>query len=150
MTPEEKKDLTEVIDAVISKRHEESQPILMAAKRSDAARQITAAVIFFGSLVAGAVVAYRELEAKPTIAQVDERIEYQIAPVREKANDVDALEVDVSKIHQDVSRVQQVQDLILEQTEYEGEVLKHIAAGRKGPIPEEPESLKDKRRKLIR
>lgn len=121
------------------------------ATRAKSLREIAVAAFFFASLVAGAVLTFKELQDKPTKVEVESAIEShkttEAHPVTQEATK--KLTTDVESIKEDVETVKEVQDYQIEQAAWQGDVLEHVAAKKRGPAPQKPESLKVKERKLL-
>lgn len=117
-------------------------------------RTIVGGLLFFAALGTGAVLAFAELQAKPTTAEVDVQIETKVAPVRVKADaaeaEVDTVGDTVSDIKATQARQGEVQSYLLEQMVWQGKVVQHIAQKKsRHDIPQKPPTLEAKEQKLL-
>ena len=131
-------------------RAADSAVLESAAKKANSLKAIAAAVLFFGSLFAGAVVTFKELQDKPTTKEVHSIAETHVEPVRKEAHKVEDVAEDVDEIKEDLDRVEKVQDYSLEQSAWQGDVLIHVAERKRTKPPAKPESLKRKERELMK
>ncbi len=142
------------LDARENAKAADSATLAKAADRAKNLKAIAGAILFFGSIFAGAVLTFQELQDKPTLEDVLKVTETKVAPVREKATEVEAVVSDVAgdvdEIKEDLDRVEQVQEYSLEQSAWQGDVLLHVAERKRTKPPAKPESLKKKERELLR
>jgi len=154
LTPEDHESSTMVIIKAMEAREKykaaETATFDAAANRAKQIKTIAGAVIFFASLIGGAAVTFKELQDKPTDAEVQEAIETTVAPVRVQAAKADENAAVMEEIRGDVERVKSVQDYQIEQSSWQGDVLQHVAEKKRSKPPPKPESLKKKERELLR
>lgn len=132
---------------------EESGALAIISKVAAHIKTVVTVLVGFGSVVALGAITFVELRDKPTREQVSEQISTRIAPVEAQLDaattDRSKMVRDIDKVRSEVDKLEKVQRLILEQNLWQGEVLQHIANDKRGPVPPEPESLKEAKREVM-
>ena len=149
MTPAEKHlavKLERLIDAMEGR--ETADGVAKIAARAVRVKEAVAAVLFLAALIAGGALTFRELQAKPTQAELRGTIKHHRQ--NEVHDQTAALETQTQQIKTTVERMQQVQGYLIESLAWQGDVLEHVANKRRGKPPAKPNSLKQKERELIR
>lgn len=155
--PDERNE--EIIEAIVQSLDERDRNLKSASgsqwaaiRKFVAIKDIAMAVVFFGSLVGGAFLMIEELKSKPSQEDMTEAIETRVRPIEHisKKNEADIREFhgDMKDVRVKIDRIQDVNEVILEQNSYQGDVLHHLAEGKKPP--EKPEILKAKERNLMK
>ena len=116
------------------------------AKRFTSVKEVVIAIGFFGTLIGGGAVALTEIQAKPSEAEMHEAIDEKVDPVIKV---VTPMQTTVTEIENDLDRVQDVQAIQLEQSDWQVEVANCRANKACKDVPSEPETLKTKKRELI-
>jgi hypothetical protein len=154
LTPEDHDGLTAALLAAIeakdAQRAADSAILEAAASRAKNLKAIASAVLFFGTLIGGGAITFKELQDKPTKKEVHTIAEEHVEPVRAEALKVEDVAGDVEEIREDVETVKSVQDYQIEQSAWQGDVLQHVAEKKRTKPPPKPESLKKKERELLR
>jgi ribulose 1,5-bisphosphate synthetase/thiazole synthase len=123
-------------------------------KRLLTVKDVVAAIVFLGGLIGGGYVAFERISSKPDREDVIEAIEVRIQPVEDVATQnaeaVEKVKDDVGDVKQKVNRIESVNEVMLEQNAYQGEVLEHVAGNKRGLPPQKPEALKAKEMELMR
>ena len=117
------------------------------------ARGIREVAILVGgavALIATASLTLFELQAKPSTPRVEEMIDARAKDVEVRVENVEKAAADLATVKDDVERIDDVQDYLIEQSAWQGDILEHIAGGNRGRAPAKPESLKRKERDLLR
>lgn len=99
---------------------ESSQSQLRIFKRLIAAKDIAIAVAFFGTLIAGTVVTFQELRAKPSKQDVTEAIEKRVTTVEQSVNEQSTR---IERIESKVDTLDQSVDTVLTEVQHQGRVL---------------------------
>jgi len=94
------------------------------------------------ALIAAGVLGYQSLAEKPTRQEVD----VQMSQVRAETT---AMQDTLDKQGRQIERVMRVQDFQIEQSNWQGEVLDHIAQKQKSPVPSRPPRLNELRAGLL-
>ena len=105
---------------------------------------ITVTVMIFG-----AGFTYSELAQKPDREELRGTVKRVSDSLAEDHKKYDATGHRVHAVEGQMKRVQDVQEVLLLQADWQSEVLEHIARRRRGAPPEQPAELKDKRRRLM-
>lgn len=134
---------------LLARRDESSSQLEAEANKWDNAKKLGGAVLFFASLIGGGAVTFKELQDKPTKDEVQAEIQHHVAPVAEKASEIDEVRDDVQDIKKTVKRQGDVLDYSLQNAAWQGEVLDHIAQKKRGLPDPKPEALRAKERKLM-
>lgn len=122
------------------------------ATRAKNLKEIAVAAFFFASLIAGGALTFKELQDKPTKHEVEQAVEHHATEEMHPATKEVTQEIstDVESIKKDVETITKVQDYQIEHAAWQGDVLEHVAAKKRGKAPKKPESLKSKERELLR
>jgi hypothetical protein len=126
-------------------------------RKARSVREIAALVGGAVALVATATITLFELQIKPGSPEVEEMIREgterhreKTARVEERVNLVELATEDLATVKKDVEKIENVQDYLIQQSSWQGEILEHIAGGNRGRVPKKPETLKEKERELLR
>ena len=137
-------------DRETSERHEraKAQELDMerAAKKLLSIRDIVMAIGFFAALIGGASVAFSQLQDKPNKVEVASAIDAKVDPVERR---VEPVERSVEVLKSNVERIQQIQEIQMQHAEWRADVADCRARPSCKRAPNEPQSLKDKRRELM-
>jgi hypothetical protein len=156
LTPEQD-SLVLAIAQVLSDRDkaakEESKSDLRVFKGIVRAKDIVMAVVFFASLLYGAVVTFTKLESKPDLPEVTAAIEERVSPLEDLSQSnnesIEAIKEDVVDINKKVDRQGLVLEYVMESQSWQSRVLQHIANKSPGKSPSRPESLSRREQELI-
>jgi hypothetical protein len=125
-----------------------------AIKKLVAIKDIVLFVGLLGSLLYGAFVVLGELNAKPSNADMTKAIEVRVKPIEDiatkNADSIEQIESDMTKVKTKVDRIDQVQEVVLEQNSYQSKVLEHVANKKRGKPPAKPEGLETKETALMK
>lgn len=119
-------------------------------KKARSIREIGALIAAGIGFVATVTVGLVELQAKPSTPVVEEMIDEKASAVETRLERVEKTSEDLAEVRDDVERIEDVQDYLIEQSSWQGDILEHIAGGNRGRAPAKPESLKTKERELLR
>lgn len=137
-------------DRETSERHEraKAQELVMerAAKKLLSIRDIVMAIGFFIALIGGATMAFSQLQDKPSKSEMATAIDSKVEPVRRR---VAPMESSVKVLTRNVERIQQIQEIQMQHAEWRADVADCRARPSCKRAPNEPQSLKDKRRELM-
>ena len=137
-------------DRETSERHEraKAQELVMerAAKKLLSIRDIVMAIGFFVALIGGATMAFSQLQDKPSKSEMVTAIDSKVEPVKRR---VDPMESSVKILTSNVERIQQIQEIQMQHAEWRADVADCRARPSCKRAPNEPQSLKDKRRELM-
>ena len=139
------------IDDLVDALREQNERSTVAS-RVRTTKEVVAAILFLVALVAGAAVTLSELQAKPTMEDMDQAVEEHRRDEVHTQTGValDSISRDVQTMQERTDRMEQVQVYILESLAWQGDVLEHLARKRKGSPPRRPDSLRRMERELIR
>lgn len=147
---------TAVMDAIEKRDHARSEEIRIsqaddlyterAAKKFLGIRDIVVAVGFFATLIGGGVLAFSELQDKPTDAEVEAAINAKVDPIIQR---VGPLEDTAEVLTDNVERMQSLQEMQMQHAEWRADVADCRARNSCKRAPPEPQSLKDKKRELM-
>lgn len=104
------------------------------------------AIGFFAALIGGASVAFSQLQDKPNKVEVASAIDAKVDPVERR---VEPVERSVEVLKSNVERIQQIQEIQMQHAEWRADVADCRARASCKRAPNEPQSLKDKRRELM-
>ena len=145
--------LQEVVDKRDKERREDSNSEIKLVRKLIQWKDLGLALLFFGTLIGGAIVTFDELASKPTIEQMQEAVEERVQPIEIKQVDLDdrskKIKTNVDNVKTKVDRIEDVQSYQLEQQAWEGKVLEHLGAKKSGKAPERPEALEARERELL-
>lgn len=137
-------------DRETSERHEraKAQELVMerAAKKLLSIRDIVMAIGFFVALIGGATMAFSQLQDKPSKSEMVTAIDSKVEPVKRR---VEPMESSVKILTSNVERIQQIQEIQMQHAEWRADVADCRARASCKRAPNEPQSLKDKRRELM-
>ena len=126
-------------------------------KKARGIREVALLVGGAVALVATATLTLFELQIKPGAPEVQEMIREETerdrektARIEERVHLVELATEDLATVKKDVEKIENVQDYLIQQSSWQGEILEHIAGGNRGRAPKKPESLKAKERELLR
>lgn len=119
-------------------------------KKARSVREIGALIAAGIGFVATVTVGLVELQEKPSTPAVEEMIDEKTSAVEVRLERVEKTSEDLAEVRDDVERIEDVQDYLIEQSSWQGDILEHIAGGNRGRAPAKPESLKTKERELLR
>lgn len=130
--------LVEALDAREGKAQEAAASQWDGLRKVVRAKDIIAAVLFFGSLVGGAAVTFRELAAKPTKLETQEAIEQRVVPIEEV---LDGQSAKLERMEGKANKLDRAAQQILEEVRYQGDVLECQQARCKSPPKRKPPAV---------
>ena len=107
---------------------------------------VAGGVLFVSAVTVGLV----GLQAKPSTPDVESMIETTAVPIIDRVKRVEAASEDLAQVREDVDRIENVQDYLIEQSSWQGDILEHMAGRNLPDRLKKPESLKSKERELLR
>ncbi len=107
---------------------------------------VAGGVVFVSTVTVGLV----GLQAKPSTPDVESMIETTAVPIIDRVKRVEAASEDLAQVREDVDRIENVQDYLIEQSSWQGDILEHMAGRNLPDRLKKPESLKSKERELLR